>query len=321
MARSKEIGRSSKSFATNWNKAASERGDGLGDAVPVEPGNYVMQLCRASIDDYDSGRKIMLKFVVLEPEESAGAICTFWEGVETDERLIWLQRLMIAIGIDLESVTIESEDDLLAAFQEMIKNGCACKVRVIEKDGYTNMRVLKAIESDELLDPDEAMNGASKNGAGKKAKPKAEEQEDESEDEPVAITKDDINVGDWIDCKIDGDVAQAEITSKPPKGTRVQIRVEGEESVKMIDVSDIVAISSADDKNASKAGSNDDETADDDGAEELKIEVGDIVTCQLGKKKIEVEVIKINGDEVKVKTEEGKIMVRQLEELELVLEE
>jgi len=323
MARQTRKGRGSKGFATKWKKAAEERGESLGDAVPLEPGTYEMQLCKATVDDYESGRKVMLKFVVIDPEDCAGAICTYWEGVDSDERLIWLQRLMISLGIDLDSVEIESEDDLLAAFQEIIDEGCACKVRVTEKDGYTNMRVLKAIEVDNLLDPEDALKG--------NAAPKDDDSDDdddvnkdpEPDDGDEEVTKDDLEVGMQVECMVDGSTVDAEVTSLPPRGKKVQVRPEGEEDVVLIDVSDITAV--YEDQAEDGADDDDDDSnKDDDSGEDddnLEIEVGDWVTYKKGRVKIEAEVIEIDGDEAKVKPENGKAVTKNIDDLELMLED
>jgi len=317
-------------FANKWKKAAEERGEGFGDPVPLDPGTYEMQLCKATIDDYGSSRKVMLKFVVLSPEDSSGAVCTYWEGVEDDARLVWLQRLMIALGIDLDEVEIEEESDILAAFDGVIEEGCACRVRVIEKDGFTNMRVLKAIEVDDLFDPEEALKG----GGSSSRKSSDKEEEDEGEEDD-AITKEDLKVGMQVEVETGPDeTTDAEITSLPPKGRKVQVRFENhdEEDVELIDIGDVVSVyedeeepeDGQDEESEEEDEKKDDDEEADDEDGDLKIEPGDFVTFKQGRKKVEAEVVSVDDDDETAMVKiggKGRAIEKDLEDLELVLED
>jgi len=153
-----------------WNQAKEEAKDSnFGDAVPLEPGAYRMQLVSASIDDIQDVKTLLTKWCVLD-EEDEGVICTDFQKIETAEQMVWAQRLMLSLGLDIDAVDPEDDNDILEVFNEAIDDGIASKVKVIAKDGYTNMRIGKAIEVDEddLFDPKEAL-GKSKKSESKKS--------------------------------------------------------------------------------------------------------------------------------------------------------
>lgn len=166
-------------IAGAWSKARETTKADTGDFVPVEVGSYVMQLVGVEVGDYGDRRKMRLRWCVVGDSEFAGSVCNEFEGVDDEDRLIWIQRKLVSLGVDLDELEINSEEDLLAAFQELVDNYVCAKVRVTEKDGYINMKVLKACEVDEsdLVDPADAI-------AGKLAEaPDTEEEAEEAEEE------------------------------------------------------------------------------------------------------------------------------------------
>lgn len=187
----------SNSIAKFWNKAKENGGAAaFGDAVPLEPGKYTMQLVDRKIDDFGDQRKIMLTWAVLD-EEKRGTLCKMWEGLD-EERLVWLQRLLVSMGLDLNDLTIEDEDDLDKVFGDLIADNCVASVKVTEKDGWTNMRVQKRVEveTDELLDPEEAVkSGGGGGGGGSKSSSKGSsksEAKEEPKDEGFKIDEGDV---------------------------------------------------------------------------------------------------------------------------------
>ena len=182
------------SMAGLWKKSKEKaKENNFTDAIVSEVGNYRMQIVGAEIGDYGDERKIMLKWVVIDDDDCEGQINTCWEGIETEERLIWLQRMLIGLGVDIDDIDPEEEEDLLEVFNELIEEQVCAKVQIKEKDGYINMRVGKAIEIDDdlLLDPDEALGKKkSKKSSSKRGSKKDEQKEEESlEDELEKMSK------------------------------------------------------------------------------------------------------------------------------------
>lgn len=309
-----------RGFAGKWNKAKENADDGFGDPVPLDAGNYRMQLVGASIIDTDSkGRTLVFKWCVID-EDDNGVICTEFEGIEDDERIVWVQRKLISLGVDLDEIEVDSEDDLIGVFEELIKECVCARVRVIEKDGYTNMRVLKAVDvdDDELVDAEEALKGGggSSSDGESEEKSKAKRGRGKKKEEPTGVTKDELEVGDKIKFTDpeSGDVYDAEITSLPPKGKNVQILASDAESaddVEVIEVDQITEVVSS--------GGDDADEGDDDGEEGP--EVGDEVEFKRGRKKATGVVRSVEDGVAKVKIS-GQ---RKLEEIDVekltVLEE
>lgn len=147
-----------KGMAGAWNQARKDVGEGFGDFVPVDKGSYHMQLVKAEIGDFGDERKLMHKWcVVANDDGNNGKICTDFEGIDDPDRLVWLMRMLQALGVDLDECEVDTEDDLIAIFNDLIAERTVAKVRVTEKGGYTNMRVQKVVEIDDgdLVDPDE----------------------------------------------------------------------------------------------------------------------------------------------------------------------
>jgi hypothetical protein len=310
-----------RGFAGKWNKAKESAGDGFGDPVPLDAGNYRMQLVHATVIDTDSkGRTLVLKWCVID-EDDNGVICTEFEGIEDDERIVWVQRKLISLGVDLDEIEVDSEDDLIGVFEELIKEYVCARVRVIEKDGYTNMRVLKAVDvdDDELVDAEEALKGGGSSSSSGDSEEEEEEEEEEKskakrrrgkkKEELTGVTKDELEVGDKIKFTDpeSGDVYDAEITSLPPKGKNVQILASDAESdadVEVIEVDQITEV-------VSSGGGDDDEGEDDDGDEGP--EVGDEVEFKKGRKKATGVVRSVEDGVAKVKIS-GQ---RKLEEIDV----
>jgi hypothetical protein len=215
-----------------WNKAReTTKSDRSGDFIPVDPGAYVMQLVKADVGDYGGKRKIWLKFAVVNGDDR-GAICNFFEGIDTEERLVWVQRLLANLGVDLADVEIGSEADLMEVFENLVQERVCAKVAVTEKDGYTNMRVkglASSVDEDDLHDPEELFgeerpskgSKSSKAAAPAKGKkgPKAQDpEEDEDEDGEEEEDEDDADDEDGEEEDAEGDDEEEdEAPAKPAK--------------------------------------------------------------------------------------------------------
>ena len=142
-----------------WEEAKQKaKEDSFGEAIPLDVGSYRMQLVSADIQDIKDHKTLLTKWAVLD-EDDAGEICTNFQRMDTVDEIVWVQRLMISLGFDIDSVDPDEDSDVLEAFNEAIKEGTVAKVKVIEKDGYTNMRIGKAdtFEDDELFEPKDVL--------------------------------------------------------------------------------------------------------------------------------------------------------------------
>ncbi len=155
-----------KNIASAWKKKKDEAKKG-GDFIPVEDGMYVMQLAKAEFADYNDKRKCRTQWVVIEGDEEKdrGQICNNFRGLETEDQLMWLQRELLAMGVDIDEHEVEDEDDILAIYNELIEARHCQKIQVkTNKEGYTNMNLKKPaeVDEDETFDPDEIFKQAAK---------------------------------------------------------------------------------------------------------------------------------------------------------------
>jgi hypothetical protein len=280
-----------------WNKGrettANEKG-AFGEAVPVDVGRYQMQLVGFNIGDYGGERKVMEKWVVLDEGDHRGAICTRWEGIADEERIIWLQRTLAGLGVDLEEKTIESEDDLAAVYQELVDDKTVAKVKVTEKDGWTNMRVGAKVDVDsgDLFDPGEVMKDAAKGARGGSGGGSSGGKGDSG----GAV---EFDKGDRVSFKIGSKTYEGEITGfDKDDNAEIEYEKDGKTRDVTLDLNELEKI---------------DGGGDGKGKE---VEVGDAVMVKVDKKSKLGEVKKVKGDQVTVKVA-GKEIVFDVGDVEV----
>lgn len=310
-----------------WGKARETTKDdrGFGEAVPVDQGKYQMQLVSAEIGDFGGERKVMMKWCVLDEGETRGTICTMWEGVADPDRLVWLQRLLAGLGVDLDEVTIEDEDDLQKVFDELVEAQTVAGVKVVEKDGWTNMRVRSKVDvdSDILVDAEEVLKdaeGGSKKGGkdsddddDKKSSKKSSKGDDDDGDSKKSSKKSDPD--DDEDEKKDDAVEVAEgdvVEFKHPKTKKtVQGKIEkfDKDDNAMVDVDGepklirvaLDELTKVDDEEDDKKSSKKDDDDNSKKSDERELEEGDVVVIKLKGKDKSGVVDKIKKDKVFVK--------------------
>lgn len=304
-------------FSKVWGKAREESSKGGsfgGDPVPLEVGLYNMQLVGAEIGDFGDERKVMTKWCVVGHEDEAvnGTICTKWDGLD-EERIVWVQRELMSLGVDLDDKPVETEEDLQGIYDELIENQVVASVKVKESDDrkWTNMRVRKSVEveTDELVDPKEALKSQGGSSSKKKSKDdeddedekssakssRKKEKEEEEDDENVSIAE-----GDTIKFKHPKTkkVVQGEIVELDEKAGTATVKVEGEKKAVEIEGDAIIE----------KVEAEDDDKKEEDG-EPAELEAGDMVMVKHNKKQVSGVVKKVKGDKVwvKVKGEDDPI--------------
>lgn len=267
-----------------WAKAREttkdERG---GDFIPVDVGSYVMQIVDASLGEWGGARKIWLKWCVISgaDESDIGAICNEWLQIDTEEKMKWVQRELIALGVDVDEVEIETDEDLLGVFKGLIDERAAARVRVTEKDGYSNMRVQKAVEVDEddLVDPVEVLNT------------RAGSTDDDEEDE--------LKVGDRVEIEVKGKKVTGEVAGFT-NDDDVEVSVEGKKKPIVVALDDVTRLDEEDEEDEDEEDEDDDSDEDDEDDEdeddEVEIEVGDEVIVSVGGKDKRGVVKKDLGD-------------------------
>lgn len=166
------------SMSKSWKKAreVTRNEQGLGEWIPVDVGNYNMQLVKAEAGLFGEDHKMHLHFCVIGDNEFAEMIVHHFEGYGNEERDQWMQRLLINLGAsDEELDEIEDENDLVGLFQRMVVECVVAKVQVVEKNGYMNTRIKKLVEvdQDDLVDPKDVLG---------KSDAKSESSDDDDDD-------------------------------------------------------------------------------------------------------------------------------------------
>ncbi len=276
-----------KNIAGAWDKASENRGDGFGDFVPLDPGSYFMQLVKVEIGDFGDARKVMLKWcVVANDDGDNGKICTDFEGIEDPERLVWLQRMLVTMGVDLDEIEVETEDDLLGIFKDLIEERLVSKIRVTEKAGYTNMRVQKAveIEEDDLVVADEVL--ASSGRDSQSSDGDDDDDDDDDSDSPTISKGDEVT---WT--TKGGKERKGKVKSVDSDDDTAKVVAEGAKKAVTVDLDDLTLVGGDDEDD-----DGDDDDGDDDDSDE--VEVGDEVLAPVGSKgkTRKGKVSKLHGD-------------------------
>lgn len=225
----KDVKNKIKNMGELWSKAreTTKEDKGFGEFVPVEPGIYNMQLVDATIDTFGDRRKLLTKWCVVGDDDNPSAVCSQFDTIDDEERLVWLQRLLVAMGIDLDEVSIDNEDDLLDIFKGKVEEQLVCRVKVTEKEGFKNTRIQKVVEVDdsEKVDAEAVMKAAGGAKAGNKGSEKKSKGK-EKEPEPDAEVS--VEEGDRVSWENDdGNTVEGEIVGFADDGD-AKVREDGQ---------------------------------------------------------------------------------------------
>lgn len=224
-------------------KELHEKDSGLGDYIEVDTGTYVMQLVDAKVGEFNGKLQLKTIWAVAGDDESRGKRATEFRSLEEPQQAVWVCRQLAALGAEVDD--IEDPSDIETVFQDLIESGACARIKIVENDGYLNIRFQRGVEVDEddLLSSSEVKRAVSGAAISTSDDEEEDEEDDEEDDERgSSVSKKDLNVGDTVVCVIDGDTVKGEITDVPSKGNRVQIRAEDaedEEDVEGVNVSDI----------------------------------------------------------------------------------
>lgn len=322
MAKRGSVAGKLKNMKGMWGKARdTTKGDGGGDFIPVEPGMYVMQIVGAEIGEYNKARKMWVKFAVVSDDENHGAICNDFMQIDTEEKLVWLQRFLVAMGVDLDEYEIEDENDLLDLVHELIDERRCARVQVTEKDGYTNMRVRKLVDADEddLHDPKEALKGGSQGRGGDDDDEDEDgEEPEEGEDEEEPDEEDEggegkFEVGDAVTVEYDGVPWDGEVKAVMDETDELEVHFPEDGSTEVV----AKELATKVEGDGEEAGEEEEEGGD-------EIEKGDRVIADVkGKKKSGVvQSVSKKNETCKVKLDKtGKVVTVDFEDVDFEVEE
>lgn len=195
-----------KAFAT-----AKAKQEEYGEGVTLDPGRY-----NGSIIDVRTPKDNLIAIDIKE-EESGGRVTIMYSTEE--ERLVWLLKDLKKFGLE------PSDGPELNEALEALKDGKPGIVfSVKEKDGYSNIKIEKAVEGDGEATETAVDKSAGKASAGAKAgspkadagkvkpkvtakkteeeeEPAAEEEEAAVEEEEPAVTEEEVAISVGFKCK------------------------------------------------------------------------------------------------------------------------
>jgi hypothetical protein len=316
MGKNKSVKDKIANISGMWGKAReTTKSEGNGDFVPVSAGTYVMQLVGKNVETFGSGqnakRKLQLKWAVLDDGDDRGKICNEFRAIDDADNLMWLQRELTALGVDLDEAEIEDEDDLCGLIDQLIEARTCAHVKVVESDGYTNMRVRKLAEVDEdtTMDPSEALGGGA-SGSGKKAKKEeAEEEAEEGDDEET------VDIGDRVTWTGKSGERAGEIVAWEGDD---KAKVRADDNSKLVVVPLDMIAKETEEEEVEEA--EEEVEVEEEAAEELELAVGCRVQFKSGKKTVEGEVTSMppNGANVQVTTDDGTIQMVPKSKVEVI---
>lgn len=263
-----------------WRKARERTQSDTGaDFVPVDAGRYVMQIVGVSADTFNKVRKLMVRWCVLKDDDFKGRICTDFMSIDTEEKMDWVLRLLVALGVDTqECEEPDTEDALLGIFRDCIKERKCIKVKVVEDGEYTNLKLGGAcdVEDEDTVDPEEAIKGRAFGGG--------ESSSEAGSDEDV-----EFEVGDRVEWVADSK-EYAGVIEDFTKDDDAIVKVDGKRKTVTMPLDDL-------DKE-------DDGSAAEDAEKDVELEVGDRVSVIYDGVPWEGAIITLGANSVTVKFEE-----------------
>lgn len=196
-----------------WNKGKEESAKpGPGGGTTLTVGRHICQLTECVLKEGDNGPYVLFEFTCTdEADPEIGEKAVRFAGMDTEDRVIYLQRDLRRLGMDVDEFDIEQLEDRLAALLEQAPT-VSLQVKENESNGksYINVYVNKLINDAAEQPVEEAVAEEPEEPTEEPAaeeEPAEEPAEGEPEPEPQA---DVIEIGD--------DVRYMDAKGKPQTG-------------------------------------------------------------------------------------------------------
>lgn len=162
-------------------KKAFEEGDDFTE-LEIDPGKYKAQLMDAKAQKVGKETKIIISFRV--PEVDKKATKGIFYSIQ-EEYIKFLFKDLALLGVDIDAL---DEDDLEPLLKKLKKDKPWVMVKVVAKDEFTNLRLVKLLEDegeDEPEDEDEDEETPKK----KKKRPSDDDDDDEDDEDEKPVKK------------------------------------------------------------------------------------------------------------------------------------
>lgn len=124
-------------------EAAKSGGDNRG--TTLSPGVHICRLVEARLIPSDEKINVLFNFQCVEGEET-GETGQIWHRIDDPEKMVYFNRDLIRLEVDIDQVDIMDIEGLLAALQN---EAPAVRLKVKEKGEYTNCFIDKRVALDE----------------------------------------------------------------------------------------------------------------------------------------------------------------------------
>lgn len=182
-----------KEMKDRWNKAkqeSSKPGGGGGTTLSASAGGvrHVCKLTAAKLYQGDKGTQIILEFTSVEGDE-IGEKAVRWLDLFTDEKLIWAQRDLRKLGVDVDDM---DPDSLPQMCEDLVEAGPTVRITCKENGEYVNVYIDKQIQVEETQTEEAA------------TEPTAETMEEPAETTEETPAEDQLSIGDDVTYKLKG---------------------------------------------------------------------------------------------------------------------
>lgn len=214
-----------KALRDVWNAAKEEsKKPGMGGGTTLTVGKHICRLTDCKLNEGDKGPYVLFEFTCVdEADTEIGEKAVRFSGMDTEDRVVYLQRDLRKLGIDVDEFEI---DQLEGVLTQLLEEAPTVQLQVKENEGsdgkmYTNVYVNKLVNLNGEEAPVEEVVGEEPAAEGEEA-PAEETVEGEPEAEE---SQEVIEIGDdvrYIDPK--GKPQTGMIKGVNEDGTAVMIR-------------------------------------------------------------------------------------------------
>ena len=187
MAENKDFKKRLSRLKGAWDEAKDEAKE-MGQRAEVDDGTYIARVTGMKLVEVETKEgkgkpgtelKMVTDFTVVEGDEK-GKTVSDWRSLEREDSLKWVIVFLRSLGVsNAEDFDIDSLEEIMEA---VVAERGAYRIRLKTGDsGYQNLRVLKAVETDEDVET---------KPAAKKGKPSKSDEDDDDAAAPKKPSKD-----------------------------------------------------------------------------------------------------------------------------------
>jgi len=199
----------------SWDQARERAKTTPGFSSDIPDGRYRATLTGAEIGESQSSSRLQVAWEYCVTEgESAGKFVRDYDGLETEENMVWLFRKLATLGYDVDALELSELDQVL---KDVIGRKVVLQLRLKTKGDYQNVYIDKlldesGVETDEpkLADPASPTEPAV-----------AEEEEEVVEDEAAQPTK--IEAGMKVNWHHNEETRTGVVRAISPTGDAAQV--------------------------------------------------------------------------------------------------